>query len=81
VIPIRLIAVVVAMLGCTDPAEPQPMPSSAERLVAAVDTLNIAIRAFHASGGRIDLLQLLYPDAIPPDPTIPPVVVILLRHP
>jgi hypothetical protein len=75
------LSLTLVLLACTDPAEPLPTPSSAERVVAAVDTLNIAIRAFHANGGRIDLLQLLYLDAIPPDPTIPPVVVIVLRTP
>lgn len=63
------------VIGCTDPAQPVPTTSSGDRLIAAVDSLNVAIATFHRDGGRIELLQLLHPDAIPPDPTIPPVIV------
>lgn len=77
-----IMAICVAAIACTDPARPVPAPlSPGDRIVAAVDTLNAAISSFHRSGGRIELLQLLYPDAIPPDSTIPPVVVIVLRKP
>jgi hypothetical protein len=60
----------------------QPTPPTApQRIATAIDSLNAAIATHHAQGGRIELLQLLQPDSYPPDSTIPPVVVIILREP
>ena len=71
----------IAVVGCGDkyPASPPPAPpSAADRVLAAVDTLNVAIEALHADGGRVDYLSLLFFDF---DTTIPPKAVIMLRRP
>lgn len=75
----RLAIAAALALACADPAAPPaPPPDPFARIILAVDSLNVALRDFHASGGR---LLHIYSFAFPADTLMPPVVAVSLKRP
>ena len=71
----------IALTACdadpvTAPSPPTPAPYF--RILHAVDSVNAALRDFHAEGGR---LVFVYTVFFPADTTMPPYIAISLKRP
>lgn len=51
----RLLLVVALLVACAEPTAPRYEPSPFQRAKAAIDSLNAALSAVHASGGSVTI--------------------------